>query len=56
MAFEKMHIVGRDWITREEWEYVSQLAKDNYDEQWIKGGYGDYGQFGDFDKFDFIRG
>lgn len=45
-AMEKMHIMGRDYLTREEWEYVKNLAIDNYPEyNWERGGYGDYEQF-----------
>ena len=45
-ATEKMHIMGRDYLTREEWEYVKNLAIDNYPEyNWERGGYGDYEQF-----------
>lgn len=45
-AMEKMHIEGRDYLTPSEWEYVKQLAIDNYPEyNWIKGGYKDYEQF-----------
>ena len=40
-AMEKMHIMGRDYLTREEWEYVKNLAIDNYPEyNWERGGYG----------------
>ena len=49
-AFEKMHLMGRDYLTQDEWEYVKQLAIDNYPEyEWEKGGYGDY------ERFDFIK-
>ena len=45
-AMEKMHKEGRDYLTKDEWEYVKKLAIDNYPEyNWEKGGYGDYGQF-----------
>ena len=45
-AMEKMHIEGRDYLTPSEWEYVKQLAIDNYPEyNWIKGGSEDYEQF-----------
>ena len=45
-AMEKMHIMGRDYLTESEWEYVKRLAIDNYPEyDWEQGGYGDYDQF-----------
>lgn len=45
-AMEKMHIMHRDYLTNDEWEYVKRLAIDNYPEyNWEKGGYGDYEQF-----------
>lgn len=51
-AMEKMHIVGRNYLTKSEWEYVKGLAIDNYPEyNWESGGYGDYEQF-DFVKPD----
>ena len=49
-AYEKMHLMNRDYLTQEEWEYVKKLAIDNYPEyNWEKGGYGDY------EQFDFVR-
>ena len=49
-AFEKMHLMGRDYLTKSEWNYVKQLAIDNYPElNWEEGGYGNY------EQFDFIR-
>lgn len=45
-AMEKMHIMGRDYLTKDEWEYVKGLAISNYPEyNWEKGGYGNYEQF-----------
>lgn len=45
-AMEKMHIMGRDYLTQSEWEYVKKLAIDNYPEyNWKSGGYGNYDQF-----------
>ena len=45
-AYEKMHLVNRNYLTKEEWEYVKKLAIDNYPGfEWEKGGYGDYEQF-----------
>lgn len=49
-AMEKMHIAGRDYLTKEEWDKMVKLAVDNYPEyEWEAGGYGD------FTKFDFVR-
>ena len=49
-AYEKMHLMNRNYLTKEEWEYVKKLAIDNYPEyNWEKGGYGDY------EQFDFVR-
>jgi hypothetical protein len=49
-AMEKMHIMGRDYLTQEEWEKMVKLAKDAYPEyEWEDGGYGDFRQF------DFVR-
>lgn len=45
-AFEKMHLVKRDFLYDDEWEYVKKLATDNYtDAKWEAGGYGNYEQF-----------
>ena len=42
--------MGRDYLTKSEWNYVKQLAIDNYPElNWEEGGYGNY------EQFDFIR-
>ena len=42
----KKHIMGRDFLYPEEWEYVKRLAIDNYPKyKWEAGGYGDYEQF-----------
>ena len=49
-AMEKMHIAGRDYLTKEEWDKMVKLAVDNYPEyEWEEGGYGD------FSKFNFVR-
>ena len=49
-AMEKMHIAGRDYLTKEEWDKMVKLAVDNYPEyEWEAGGYGDS------TKFDFVR-
>ena len=49
-AMEKMHILGRDYLTPDEWSQMVQLAVDNYaDKKWEAGGYGD------FTQFDFVR-
>ena len=51
-AMEKMHLLKRDYLTKSEWNYVKQLAIDNYPEyDWEVGGYGNYEQF-DFIKDD----
>ena len=31
-AMEKMHLLKRDYLTKSEWDYVTQLAIDNYPE------------------------
>ena len=49
-AMEKMHILGRDYLTKTEWQQMVKLAVDNYTMyEWEDGGYGDYS------KFDFVR-
>lgn len=49
-AMEKMHLMGRDYLTPDEWETMKRLAIDNYPEyNWEEGGYGNY------DQFDFVR-
>ena len=49
-AFEKMHIMGRDYLTQEEWKKLKELAISAYPElEWEEGGYGD------FEQFDFVR-
>lgn len=45
-AMEKMHILGRDYLTSEEWKQMVDLAKQAYPEyEWEEGGYGDFSQF-----------
>lgn len=42
-GLEKLHLTGKEKLTRSEWEYVKKLAIDNYPEyNWEAGGYGDY--------------
>lgn len=46
MAKEKMHITNKDYLTRQEWEYVAKLARDNYPEYgWKHGGIGNYDEY-----------
>ena len=43
---EKMHLLGRNYLTTEEWEQMFALAKDAYPEySWEDGGYGDFSKF-----------
>lgn len=50
-AMEKMHLLGRDYLTPEEWGQMVELAKEAYPEyEWEDGGYGDFSQF------DFVSG
>ena len=42
-GLEKLHLTGKEKLTKEEWEYVKKLAIDNYTRlEWEDGGYGDY--------------
>lgn len=42
-GLEKLHLTGKEKLTKEEWEYVKKLAIDNYPEyEWEARGYGDY--------------
>ena len=42
-GLEKLHLTGKEKLTKEEWEYVKKLAIDNYSEyEWESGGYGNY--------------
>lgn len=39
-------MLGRDYLTEDEWNAMLKLAVDNYPElEWEKGGYEDYNQF-----------
>ena len=43
---KKMHLTGNDYLTREEWNRMVQLAKDNYQElPWKAGGILDYEEY-----------
>lgn len=45
-AMEKMHLLGRDYLTSEEWNQMVNLAIQAYPEyEWEDGGYGDFSQF-----------
>ena len=45
-AMEKMHILGRDYLSNDEWLQMVNLAKQAYPEyEWEEGGYGDFTQF-----------
>lgn len=49
-AMEKMHLTKHDYLTKEEWEYVKNLAIQAYPEyNWEEGGYGNY------EQFDFVK-
>lgn len=44
-GLEKLHLTGKEKLTKEEWEYVKKLAIDNYTRLgWEDGGYGDYSE------------
>ena len=49
-SFEKMHLMNRNYVTKEEWDIIKQKVIDAYqNEEWEAGGYGDFSQF------DFIK-
>ena len=45
-SMELMHSRKKDFLTKDEWEWIVDLVKDAYPElKWEEGGYGDYTQF-----------
>ena len=45
-AYEKMHILDKTTLTKDEWDAMVKLAKKAYPEySWEEGGYGNYEQF-----------